>query len=104
MLTMIVATQIFVTKEVVLMHVDFHNVDPTLNVKVLFTQHNVYVYQVIREIPDLHVTYVSHFICTLLLNVKILSYPYSLLHDLKACFLYSWTTNRTCSISGLSSK
>ena len=70
MLTMIVATQIFVTKEVVLMHVDFHNVDQTLNVKVLFTQHNVYVYQVIREIPDLHVTYVSHIICIFVIECK----------------------------------
>ena len=63
MLTMIVATQIFVTKEVVLTHVDFHNVVPTQNVKALFIQHNVYVYQVTREIQDLHVTYVSPYLC-----------------------------------------
>ena len=76
MLTMIVATQTFVTKEVVLTHVDFHNVAPTPSVKVRFTQHNVFVCQVTREIQDLHVTYVSHFIASLSLNVKI----YPLLH------------------------
>ena len=63
MLTMIVATQIFVTKEVVLTHVDFHNAVPTQNVKAPFIQHNVYVYQVTREIQDLHVTYVSSYLC-----------------------------------------
>ena len=70
MLTMIVATQTFVIREVVLTHVDFHNVVPTLNVKVPFTQHNVFVYQVTREIQDLHVTYVSLFLCTHLIECK----------------------------------
>ena len=101
---MIVATQIFVTREVVLMHVDFHNVDLTLNVKVLFTQHNVYVYQVTREIQDLHVTYVSSYLCIQLIERKNSITIYHFKHDLNACFLCSWTTNRTSFVSRLSSK
>ena len=57
---MIVATQIFVIREVVLMHVDYHNVDLMPNVKVPSTQHNVYACQVTQGTLDLHVLYVSN--------------------------------------------
>ena len=56
---MIVATQIFVTREAVQMHVDYLNVERMLNVKALSIQQSVYVCQVIQGIPDLHVIYVS---------------------------------------------
>ena len=59
MLTMIVATQIFVTREAVQMHVDYLNVERMLNVKALSIQQSVYVCQVTQGIPDLHVLYVS---------------------------------------------
>ena len=56
---MIVATQIFVTREAVQMHVDYLNVERMLNVKALSIQQSVYVCQVTQGIPDLHVIYVS---------------------------------------------
>ena len=59
MQTMIVATQIFVTREAVQMHVDYLNVERMLNVKALSIQQSVYVCQVTQGIPDLHVIYVS---------------------------------------------
>ena len=56
---MIVATQIFVTREAVQMHVDYLNVERMLNVKALSIQQSVCVCQVTQGIPDLHVIYVS---------------------------------------------
>ena len=56
---MIVATQIFVTREAARMHVDYLNVERMLNVKALSIQPSVYVCQVTQGIPDLHVLYVS---------------------------------------------
>ena len=72
---MIAATQIFVIREAVLMHVDSHNVDLTPNVKVLFIQHSVYVCQGTREILDLHVLYVS------------LSHPCNVFKKLSICLV-----------------
>jgi hypothetical protein len=60
------------------MHVDSHNVDLTPNVKVLFIQRNVYVYQGIREILDLHVLYVS------------LSHPWTVFNVL-SIWLVAWS-------------
>ena len=56
---MIVYILTSVTREVVLMHVDYPNVEPTPNAKRVNILHNVYVYLGIQEIPALHVFYVS---------------------------------------------
>ena len=55
----IVLLTIFVTKEIVLMHVASQLVEAMLDVKIKFTLPPVYVYQTTSEIPELHVTHVS---------------------------------------------
>ena len=55
----IVLLTIFVTKEIVLMHVASQLVEAMLDVKTKSTLLPVYVYQTTSEIPELHVTHVS---------------------------------------------
>ena len=59
MLMMIVQHQKFAIKEVVLMHVDYLIVDPTLYAKLVSIQQNVFVYLAIQEMLELHVIDVS---------------------------------------------
>ena len=87
MQTMIVATQIFVTREAVQMHVDYLNVERMLNVKALSIQQSVYVCQVTQGIPDLHVLYVSLRIISIGLELPIVFYSKSFcMNTQKACF------------------
>ena len=55
----IVLLTIFVTKEIVLMHVVSQLVEAMLDVKIESTLLPVYVYPTTSEIPELHVTHVS---------------------------------------------
>ena len=89
MQTMIVATQIFVTREAVQMHVDYLNVERMLNVKALSIQQSVYVCQVIQGIPDLHVLCVSLQIISIGLENLSFFIFYSMsfcMNTQKACF------------------
>ena len=103
---MIVATQIFVTREAARMHVDYLNVERMLNVKALSIQQSVYACQVTQGIPDLHVLYVSLRIISIgSENLYLFFLFYVILHEhQKHVFNYSWIANSTSSICGMSSK